>query len=131
MWLEVGWALRRVDRLEAMTTWLGLVEGHPVLLTGILYLGATDRVRGLVARLSGDDDAAVEYFRSAVALDESLGAVPMAAAARNDWAELGLDRGHIALAAVLAQTTLESIGDLPLVRQAGRARAVLDRVEEG
>ena len=131
MWLEVGWALRRADRLEAMTTWLGLVEGHPVLLTGILYLGATDRVRGLVARLSGDDDAAVEYFRSAVALDESLGAVPMAAAARNDWAEL-LPRPGPHRAGRGAGPDHSRVHRRPPARSSsGRARAVLDRVEEG
>ena len=102
--------------------------GHPVLLTGIMYLGSTDRFRGMVARLAGDDDAAEEYFRSAVAYNESVGAVPMAAAARSDWAELCLDRGDLEQAAALARATLEAIGDLPLVRQAGRARAVLDRV---
>ena len=128
MWLEVGWALRRTDRLEEMEAWLGMVAGHPVLLTGVMYLGSTDRFRGLVARLAEDDDAAEEYFRTAVTYGESVGAVPMTAAARSDWAELCLDRGDPDRAASLARATLEAIGDLPLARQRGRAQAVLDRV---
>ena len=128
MWLEVGWALRRFDRLKEMETWLRQVGGHLFVITGVMYLGAMDRFRGLVARLASDDESAEEYFRRAVAYNESVGAVPTAAAARNDWAELCLDRGDSGRAAALARATLDSIGDLPLVRQAGRARAVLDRV---
>ena len=101
---------------------------HLFVMTGIMYLGAMDRFRGMVARLAGDDESAEEYFASAVAYNESVGAVPTAAAARNDWAELCLDRGDTGQAAALARATLELHRRPAARRQAGRAQAVLDRV---
>jgi class 3 adenylate cyclase/tetratricopeptide (TPR) repeat protein len=127
MIVGAGIALRRVDRATDLARWLNALADDVTVMSGPMYLGSVHRYRGGVAHLSGDDDVAVEHFRTAIEFESRLGAVPMLAAARLEWADMLLDRGDLDGAAELAEQALSDIGELPLVRQRRRAELVLAR----
>jgi hypothetical protein len=123
--VEAGINLRRRDRVADLAHWVD-ATGVDIAYMSIGYLGSTHRLRGGIAHLRGDDDAAAEHFRAAIEFEQRNGAVPMLVAARLGWADMLLDRGDLAGAAALARTALDDIGDLPLVRLQRRANAVLE-----
>jgi tetratricopeptide (TPR) repeat protein len=125
--VEVGILLRRVDRINDLARWIEALPDYPHIFTGGMYLGATDRLRGGVAHLKGEDAEAESFFRAALDAEAAIDAKPMLAATRLDWADMLLDSGDREGARALAEAALEDIGDLPLLRQRRRAEATLER----
>lgn len=82
----------------------------------------------LRAHLRGDDAAAVEHYRAAVAAHEATGAIPLLAATRLDWASMLVDAGDLDGAATLVHAALDDIGDRRLVRRRRQAEALLAQI---
>ena len=127
--VEVGILLRRVDRIDDLVRWIEVFGSYPQIFTGVMYLGAAARLRGGVAHLQGDGAEAERCFRTAIEAEEAIGAKPMLAATRLDWADMLLESGDPDGARALVHAVLEDIGDLPLVRQRRRAEATLERCQ--
>ena len=127
LFVEVGILLRRVDRIDDLARWVETFGTYPQIFTGLMYLGATARLLGGLAHLRGDNAEAETHFRAAIESQAAIGAKPMLAATRLDWADMLLDSGDRAGAAALASAALQDIGDLPLERQKRRANATLER----
>jgi tetratricopeptide (TPR) repeat protein len=123
--VEAAIRLRRRDRAADLERWVDATGVDIAYMSGIGYLGSTHRLRGGIAHLRGDDEAAAAHFRAAIEFEQRNGAIPMLVAARLGWADMLADRGDLEGATALARTALDDIGDLPLLRLQRRANAVL------
>ena len=101
--VEAGILLQRVDRIDDLARWLETIGTYPQVFTGVMYLGATARLLGGLAHLRGDNAEAETHFRAAIESQAAIGAKPMLAATRLDWADMLLDSGDREGAAELAR----------------------------
>ena len=95
-----------------------------VLTDGVAPIGAADRYLGMAAAADGRFDEAERHYRSAMALEESIGAAPLLARTRYWYARLLVESGSAGAADEERATAL--VGEVT-----GAARALgMTRLEE-
>jgi tetratricopeptide (TPR) repeat protein len=118
------------DKARASTLYNLFVphRGHLVVLSwGIACLGAVDRFLGILSAVLGHWETAEGHFKSALALEERVGAPPLAARTRYWFGRMLLmrdepnDRGH---ADRLLAESLSTTEDLGMARLAEQVRAL-------
>ena len=93
--------------------------------TGFFYAGSTDRYLGVLAAAVGDDEAADQWFASAVDGHERMKSPAWLVRSRLDWAECLAAREEVDRARELALSALDGIGSLELHVSRARADVVL------
>ena len=134
LWLsllsEVCAVFGDVRRAGELGDLLGAHAGHVVCAgQGACCFGSVDRFLGMLAATQGHDEEAEARYRSALDLEERMGAPPFAARTRYWYARFLLGRGGPGDRAQGEQLLSEAIGraeELGMKRLAADARVLLD-----
>jgi DNA-binding winged helix-turn-helix (wHTH) protein/tetratricopeptide (TPR) repeat protein len=98
---------------DLLSPFARLVVVHDLLRTD---LGPVAHYLGMLARVRGDSDAALEHFEAALAMTTRMGALPWRARAQAELADLCSERGDPGRAAELESEARATAAELGLVR---------------
>ena len=124
---ETAWLLRDEALARLLYDAVLPFTGRCAVMPFMLASGSTARSAALVAATLGRQEEAERLFHEAIAANESMGARPWLAYARQELAEMLLERGRpgdMAEARELLHGTLEAAETLGFTTE--RARALLD-----
>jgi len=93
---EIAWRLRHRALAETVRPVLATRSGTPLMMTGAAFIlyGVTDHLSMRMAAVLGDWEAVDRHAEAALELCRKLGATPIEAAVRRDWAIALGERGR-------------------------------------
>jgi hypothetical protein len=126
----VAWRARDATLARMIYPILAGRAGEPYVITGIAFVlaGVMDHALMRVAAVLGDAVAAERHARAALALCDRLGALPIAASVRGDWAAFLEDRDR-ERALGLAREALDAATRLGMPALERRCRDTLAHLE--